>query len=119
MSSIVHFELPANDTARAKDFWSSFLGWKFREPQGGFDYHMTDGLEPVAAIYPAQSGERGPIVYFAVEDIDAALTQVGQLGGSAGEKQPIPSVGWFARCEDTEGNSFSLFQSDESVPGPG
>ena len=30
---------------------------------------------------------------------------------------PIPHVGWFARCTDTEGNEFSLFQSDESVDG--
>ena len=29
---------------------------------------------------------------------------------------PIPHVGWFARCSDTEGNSFSLYQSDESAP---
>jgi hypothetical protein len=27
-------------------------------------------------------------------------------------------VGWFARCHDTEGNAFSLFQSDETVPVP-
>ena len=31
--------------------------------------------------------------------------------------QPIPQTGWFARCKDTEGNAFSLFQADESVPG--
>jgi predicted enzyme related to lactoylglutathione lyase len=62
MSSIVHFELPADDTGRAKAFWSSFLGWKFRDAEGGFEYSMTEGLEPVGAVYPAQSGERGPIV---------------------------------------------------------
>ena len=28
---------------------------------------------------------------------------------------PIPHVGWFAHCTDTEGNEFSLFESDESV----
>ena len=28
------------------------------------------------------------------------------------------SVGWFARCKDTEGNAFSLFQSDESAQMP-
>ena len=27
----------------------------------------------------------------------------------------FPHVGWFAHCSDTEGNTFSLFQSDESV----
>jgi predicted enzyme related to lactoylglutathione lyase len=118
MSSIVHFELPAGDTARAKDFWGSFLGWKFRDYEGGFEYHMTEGVEPVGAIYPAQSDERGPIVYFPVEDMDSAVDRVRELGGSADDKQPIPSIGWFARCQDTEGNRFSLFQSDESASMP-
>ena len=115
MSSIVHFELPAVDAGRAKEFWGSFMGWKFRDIEGGFEYHMTEGLEPVAAIYPAQADERGPIVYFAVDDMDGALARVRELRGSADEKQPIPGIGWFARCQDTEGNSFSLFQGDESA----
>ncbi len=119
MSSIVHFELPADDTARAKEFWSSFMGWKFKDLEGPFEYHMTDGIEPVGAIYQAQADERGPVVYFAVEDIDASLDRVRELGGSADDKQPIPTIGWFARCQDTEGNRFSLFQGDESVPMPG
>ena len=36
--------------------------------------------------------------------------------GRPSDKQPIPGTGWFAGCKDTEGNAFSLFQSDESVP---
>ena len=30
----------------------------------------------------------------------------------------IDRFGWFTRCKDTEGNSFGLFQSDESVTMP-
>jgi predicted enzyme related to lactoylglutathione lyase len=45
------------------------------------------------------------------------VAKVADAGGEAGEKQPIPTIGWFARCQDTEGNSFSLFQGDETVPG--
>ena len=36
-------------------------------------------------------------------------------GGQADDKQPIPHIGWFARCTDTEGNTFSLYQRDESA----
>jgi predicted enzyme related to lactoylglutathione lyase len=117
MDTIVHFELPADDTGRAKGFWGGLFGWKFREWQGPIEYNLLDGGEPGGAIYPAQKGERGPIVYFGTEDIDAAIAEIGELGGSADEKQPIPSIGWFARCKDTEGNHFSLFQADESVTG--
>ena len=40
-----------------------------------------------------------------------------ELGGKAEDKMPIPHVGWFTPCSDTDGNAFSLFQSDESVTG--
>jgi len=116
---LVHFELPAQDSGRAKKFWSSLFGWKFREWSGPVEYSMLDGNEPGGAIYPAEGGPKGPVVYFGTGDIDKSITRVRELGGSADDKQPIPSVGWFARCADTEGNDFSLFQSDESVPSPG
>jgi uncharacterized protein len=118
-NSIVHFEIPAQDTKRARGFYESVFGWSFRPPLPEFEYHMTQDLEPVAAIYPQQSGEQGPIVYFNTDDIDAAVAKVRDGGGDADEKQPIPEIGWFARCKDTEGNSFSLFQADDSVPAPG
>lgn len=120
MTRLVHFELPAENTGRALEFWGSLFGWKFRGWDGPVEYHMTEaGGEPGGAICPSQSGERGPIVYFGIEDIDATLARVGELGGSVEQgKQPIPGVGWYARCKDTEGNPFSLFQSDESVAPP-
>jgi predicted enzyme related to lactoylglutathione lyase len=113
---IVHIELPAQDTGRAREFWSSLQGWQFQSMEGPFEYHMFQG-DPGGAVYPSQSGERGPVVYFGSEDIDSDIAKIRSLGGQAEDKQPIPHVGWFARCQDTEGNSFSLFQSDESVPG--
>ncbi len=114
---LVHFEMPAQDAARATRFYRDLFGWSFRDPgMPGVEYHMTEaGGEPGGAVYPSEGGEKGPIVYFDTDDIDAMLTHVRELGGEAEEKSPIPGVGWFARCRDTEGNPFSLFQSDESV----
>jgi len=117
--TLVHFELPADDAERAKEFYVELFGWQFRDSQGPVEYHMTEeGMEPGGAIYPSQTGEKGAIIYFDTEDIDASVERVNELGGSAEEKQPIPGVGWYARCEDTEGNPFSIFQPDESVPIP-
>jgi predicted enzyme related to lactoylglutathione lyase len=115
---LVHFELPADDAARAQDFWGNLFGWKFKSwgDDAPTPYYMTGaGGEPGGAIYPSDTGERGPIVYFSTEDIDAHVAQINELGGRAEAKQPIPGVGWFARCWDTEGNAFSLFQADESI----
>jgi uncharacterized protein len=117
MATIVHFELPADDVDRAKGFWEGVFGWSFQGGDAPFQYLMTQGEEPVGAIYPSQEGERGPVVYMATNDIDATLAKIAEAGGEAGEKQPIPQTGWFARCKDTEGNSFSLFQGDENAPG--
>ena len=116
---LVHFELPAKDSGRAKGFWSSLFGWKYQEFEGPVEYSMLQGNEPGGAIYPSQEGESGPVIYFGTGDIDKTLARVRELGGSAEDKQPIPAIGWFARCSDTEGNAFSLFQSDESVQPPG
>ena len=111
-----HFEIPAADDERAKAFWGSLFGWQFRDAMPEFHYHMFEG-EPGGAIYPAEEGAaKGLIVYFISEDIDADLARVRELGGKADDKLPIPGIGWFARAHDTEGNAFSLFQGDESVP---
>ena len=117
---LVHFELPAQDVGRAHEFWKSLFGWKIRAWDGPVEYHMLEGNEPGGAIYPdAEAAGSGPVVYFGTSNIDGAVAKARELGGSAEEKQPIPGIGWFARCVDTDGNPFSLFQPDESASAPG
>jgi uncharacterized protein len=117
MSKIVHFEVPAEDTGRAKEFWGSLFGLQFQTYEGPVEYHMFQNDDQTGGgIYPKQQGEKGLITYFNVEDIDAARTKVEELGGKAEDKAPVPGMGWYARAEDTEGNEFSLWQSDENAP---
>ena len=111
---IVHFELPAGDVGRAKGFWSGVFGWEFAEPMGMEYWMVKTGEDQGGAVFPGEGGMR---VYFDTDDIDATLAKVKEQGGKAEDKMPIPHVGWFAHCADTEGNQFSVFQSDESVSG--
>jgi uncharacterized protein len=104
---IVWFELPAEDTSRAKEFYARLFGWQF-QPFEGQDYHMT--YEAGGAIYAAP-GQKGPTIYFGVAAIEAAIARVRELGGEAGDKQEIPGVGLYANCTDSEGNPFGLYQS--------
>ena len=114
---LVHFELPAKDSARAKEFYGSLFGWQF-QAFGDVDYHMTQIDEQSGgAISGMLDGDRA-MVYFDVEDIDSSLDQVRELGGEGEEKQPVPGIGWYAPCKDTEGTSFGLWQSDQSAPMP-
>jgi predicted enzyme related to lactoylglutathione lyase len=117
---LVHFEFPAQDASRERTFLSGLFGWEFNDSgMPGIDYYMVrTSEEQGGAVYTQQEGEGGPIVYFDTDDIDASIAKARELGGKADDKQPIPHVGWFARCVDPEGNAFSLFQSDESVQPP-
>ena len=59
------------------------------------------------------------VFYIAVDDIDAALAAIEAAGGRRlTARMPIPTVGWSAFFEDTEGNKVGLFQNDPSVPIP-
>jgi predicted enzyme related to lactoylglutathione lyase len=113
--SIVHFEINTKDAARAKRFYTSLFGWKYKDSEiPGIEYYVIDGIEPGGAINP-MDGQKSPVVYFGTDNIDETLRKVKDNGGKAGDKQPIPTQGYFAVCTDPDGNSFSLFQSDPSV----
>lgn len=113
---LVHFEIPATDTGRARGFWSGVFGWQFGDsamPEG--EYYMVQTGEDQGGAVMGADGQRGLVVYFDTDDIDGSIANVRDHGGKADDKMPIPGVGWFARCTDPEGNEFSLFQSDEGV----
>ena len=114
----VHFEIPAGDTSRSREFWSALFGWQWQTMEGPFEYHMTriDDTSG-AAVLPAEGATPGIRVYFDVDDINAATARVKELGGQCDEPQPVPGMGWFATCKDTEGVDFGLWQIDPQAGG--
>jgi predicted enzyme related to lactoylglutathione lyase len=116
MAKVVHFEIPADDPGRAKEFWGSLFGLQFQAYEGPVEYHLFQNDDQTGGgIYPRQQDERGLVSYFNTEDIEATSRRIKELGGKVEGKAPVPGMGWFARAEDTEGNSFSLWQTDESA----
>jgi uncharacterized protein len=118
---LVHFEVPAQDTKRALGFYQGMFGWQFESYPGPFEYHMTQfSEEQGGAVHDAAQGGGIPgiLVYFDVDDIRAGAQRVRELGGEAEDPGPVPQMGWYARCKDTEGNDFGLWQSDRSAPTP-
>ena len=115
---MVHVEIPAGDTGKAREFWGGLFGWQFQAFEGPTEYHMTRFSDTQGgAIMGAEGDKRGPRVYFDVDDINAATSRVGELGGKADQAQPLPGMGWFSACKDTEGNEFGLWQNDPNAPG--
>jgi predicted enzyme related to lactoylglutathione lyase len=108
-----YFEIPAEDADRARGFWGSLFGWEFRDQPASVPYAMAQAGDLGVGLY--ESEERGLWAYFYVDDLDSAARQVEELGGKVRDKGPVPGVGWYARCEDTEGNRFGLFQTEASA----
>jgi uncharacterized protein len=117
---IVHFELPSADPNRASGFWSGLFGWNIgASAMEGFDYRMfQNGEQQGGAVMASEQPGSGLVVYFDTDDIDASIARVRELGGEADDRAPVPGHGWFAACRDTEGNRFSLWQSDEAATMP-
>jgi predicted enzyme related to lactoylglutathione lyase len=113
---VVHVEIGAPDADRAQGFWSGVFGWQVGPPMSPeMDYRMFQTAEDQggAIVGGAESGAL--TVYFDTDDIDGTIAKVRELGGNAEDKMPVPGYGWFAACHDTEGNAFSLWQSDDSA----
>jgi len=117
---LVHFEIAGSDDSRAMGFYKQVFGWEFQDSgMPGVSYNLTEaGGEPGGAVYAMEGVEPGILVYFDSDDIEASIARVREAGGQADDKQPIPGVGWFSHCTDTEGNRFGIFLSDESVQAP-
>jgi predicted enzyme related to lactoylglutathione lyase len=107
--TIVHVEIPADDVERARAFYTQLFGWQFSNPPGYEDYWAVDMME-------RQAPGHGPTNYTQVESVDDYVAKVQQLGGKViMPKSPVPGMGWFAHCQDTEGNVFALWQDDTSA----
>ncbi len=119
---VVHFELPADDQNRAREFYSSVFGWDFQVmPEMEYSLAMTTPMDEQGR--PAVSGSingglfrRGdltaPVVTVDVDDIDEALAQIAARGGAVHRgKMEVPGSGWNAYFTDTEGNIVGLWQN--------
>lgn len=116
MTHLVHIEIPADDTGAGVAFYGSLFGWEFQSFPGPSEYHMArvDDASGVA-VTNMEPGKRGMRTYFDVDDINAGAARVKELGGTANDPMPVPTMGWFATCADPHGNEFGLWQTDPSA----
>ena len=111
---MVHVEIPAGDTAKARAFWGGLFGWQFEPYPGPSEYHMARFTETTGgAISNMEPGKRGTRTYFAADDINAGAARVRELGGEVVTETTYDS-GPNAVCKDVQGREFQLWQ-----PAPG
>jgi predicted enzyme related to lactoylglutathione lyase len=115
---IVHFEIPADDVERARSFYAELFGWQFSNSPGYPDYWMVggEGMHHGIGLMARQNPGHVPAHYIGVESLADYLTKAERLGAKVlMPKSPVPGMGWFAFCQDTEGNLFGLWQDDSAA----
>jgi predicted enzyme related to lactoylglutathione lyase len=121
MSRVVHFELAADDPERAVGFYSKVFGWKITKWDGPEDYWLaTTGESGEVGIDGAimrRSDQMPPVVNtIGVDSVDDTVAMITASGGQiVAPKMAIPGVGFLAYCQDTEGNTFGVMQSDPAA----
>ncbi|MCX9081873.1 MAG: VOC family protein [Candidatus Methanoperedens sp.] len=122
MPTIVHFDLPADDTERAINFYEKLFDWKFIEVPMTTPYYLieTKDLEGNPGIRGGM-GKRGlpgqqVSNYIGVPSIEEYMEKVKKLDGKIiMPKTAVMGWGYLAICVDTENNTFGLWEEDSSA----
>jgi len=108
------FELGVEDTERGRAFYEGLFGWTFEPgPSGGGFMITTPNTQ--GGMHGGDAGA-SPYVFFSVDDMEAALERVRDLGGSVddmdveGDADSIARLGRFKFCRDDQGSPFGLHQ---------
>ncbi len=114
--SVNWFEIPTNNLAKAKAFYTQVLAREMGElpgPDGGaMTVFMADD-GPAGALLPAEPGSEpgssGPRLYLNCPDMDSAIGRVAAAGGKVlSEKTAIGPHGFIATFSDPDGNVVAL-----------
>ena len=111
---LTFFELGVDDAERGRAFYEGLFGWRFAPGPSGEGF-MIETPNMRGGIH---GGDRGasPYVFFVVDDMDAAVAKVRELGGSVegmdveGDADQQATTGRFKICRDDQGSPFGLHQ---------
>jgi predicted enzyme related to lactoylglutathione lyase len=121
MSRPIHFEIPADDPARAEAFYGHVFGWKFQKWDGPMPYWLittgADGEPGInGGLLPRTQPGASTVNTIGVASLDDTVRAVEAKGGRvAAPRMGIPGVGWLAYCLDPEGNTFGVLEADEKA----
>jgi hypothetical protein len=122
MPKVIHFEIPADNTQRAADFYKKAFGWKIEKyPGAQMDYWLVSAGEDKelginGAIAAKDASHPTTINTISVASYEEAVKKIKAAGGQVlTPKMAVPSVGYMAYCKDTEGNMFGIMQTDRNA----
>jgi uncharacterized protein len=120
---VVHFEIPFDDGDRAREFYAKAFGWNITHVPD-MDYTLVSTGPTSQEQGPTEPGyigggmlqrselSQGPVITVDVDDIDATLAKVEQLGGKVVRpKAEVGQMGFSAYFNDPEGKLTGLWQN--------
>lgn len=109
------FDISAHDAEQSRMFYGELFGWKINVDES-MDYGLTQTSRGILGGI-GQAGKENPhpagvVMYFPVDDVEAALERAERLGGKrAVPPWAIPGLGKMAVFHDPDGNRVGLWQA--------
>ena len=111
---LAFFEIGVEDPDRGRAFYEGLFGWRFEPGPSGSGFTIAAPNMPGGM----HGGDKGavPYVFFRVDDIEAAVARLRELGGTVeemeveGDEASQAKFGRFKLCRDDQGSSFGLHQ---------
>ncbi len=113
MNKVVHFEIPVDDLARAKKFYSSIFGWKVRRRgDGELAFDGTAGVSGTWVKESDRTPDERTRTYIMVDAITETLKRIQGAGGRVLTPRTDigAGMGAFAAFADPVGNEFGLYE---------
>ncbi|MDB6125156.1 MAG: uncharacterized protein JWQ71_4149 [Pedosphaera sp.] len=119
-ANIVWFEIPADNIERARKFYGALFGWKIKQFPGMADYwHIDTGGgddTPDGGLMARKQPEQAITNYINVKSLTQSMAKLKKLGGKiCMPRTAVPQMGYFAICQDTEKNTFALWEKNEKA----
>lgn len=126
MSPVVHFEMPAKDHERVKNFYTQVFGWQMNQLGPEMGNYILAGTSPVDENqmflkkgvinggffdYKDEVGFNAPHVVIEVKDLIKSIELVKKAGGEVmGDTMEIFGIGKYQSIKDSEGNVVGMLQ---------
>lgn len=115
---VLYFEIPVNNTERAKKFYKNVFGFHFKDelidnnemalfPFSENSLGITGALAKGEIYKPTKDGV---VIYFGTKNIDETLKFAKNNGSKILYPKTDNGIGLVAEFEDSEGNRIALYQ---------
>lgn len=119
MATFVHFDMAADDLERAKRFYEKIFDWQFETLPGPMNYLLihTKGMDGKEGLGGGMAKRevltQGITNFIGVKSVDETCKKIEEMGGKIIEpKKAVPGWGHLAVFQDTENNTFGIWENE-------